>query len=139
MGTFTTGTCPDGVAFDGANIWVTNASSNTITKLLASDGHVLGTFPVAQQPMVVAFDGTNIWVVSYSTVTKLRASDGAILETFAVSQRPYAIAFDGANIWVGCLNNPAVTSCGRPTEPSWGRSTSLHRFTAWPLTEPTFG
>ena len=29
----------------GANIWVSNALSNNITELRASDGKVLGTFP----------------------------------------------------------------------------------------------
>jgi DNA-binding beta-propeller fold protein YncE len=35
VGTFTvaTGTGASGVAFDGANIWVTNGTSNTVTKL----------------------------------------------------------------------------------------------------------
>jgi len=35
-----------GVAFDGANIWVTNYGSNSVTKLRASDGSTLGTFTV---------------------------------------------------------------------------------------------
>jgi DNA-binding beta-propeller fold protein YncE len=32
LGTFSTGTNPVGVAFDGANIWVTNGGSNTVSK-----------------------------------------------------------------------------------------------------------
>jgi hypothetical protein len=31
------------LAFDGANIWVSNSYSNTVTKLGASDGVTLGT------------------------------------------------------------------------------------------------
>jgi hypothetical protein len=30
LGTFPTGSYPDGVAFDGANIWVVNAGSGTV-------------------------------------------------------------------------------------------------------------
>jgi DNA-binding beta-propeller fold protein YncE len=33
LGTFGVGMSPGGVAFDGANIWVTNISSNTVSKL----------------------------------------------------------------------------------------------------------
>ena len=33
LGTFAAGTSPFGVAFDGANIWVANAGSNTVSKL----------------------------------------------------------------------------------------------------------
>ena len=31
--TFAVGTAPNGVAFDGANIWVPNNGSNTVNKL----------------------------------------------------------------------------------------------------------
>src|SRR5438132_13317344 len=42
--TFTVGTEPIGVAFDGANMWVANVASNNVSKLRASDGKLLGTF-----------------------------------------------------------------------------------------------
>jgi hypothetical protein len=59
-----------GVAFDGANVWVTNAES--VTKLRASDGALLGTFNI-DAAGGVAFDRANVWVTSESsgTVTKL--------------------------------------------------------------------
>jgi DNA-binding beta-propeller fold protein YncE len=33
LGTFAVGAFPGGVAFDAANIWVTNEGSNTVSKL----------------------------------------------------------------------------------------------------------
>jgi DNA-binding beta-propeller fold protein YncE len=59
------------VAFDGANIWVANSSSNTVTKLRASDGACVGTctFAVGASPFGVAFDGANIWVANYGSNT----------------------------------------------------------------------
>jgi DNA-binding beta-propeller fold protein YncE len=33
LGTFTVGTGPSGVAFDGANVWVVNFNSGTVSKL----------------------------------------------------------------------------------------------------------
>jgi DNA-binding beta-propeller fold protein YncE len=44
VGVFDTGLSPDGITFDGANIWTANQDSNSVTKLRASDGAVLGTF-----------------------------------------------------------------------------------------------
>jgi hypothetical protein len=41
---------PSGLAFDGANMWVVNYSSNNVMKLAASDGTVLGTFDVGTNP-----------------------------------------------------------------------------------------
>ena len=94
--TFTTGSHANGVAFDGANVWVAN--SNTVTKLRAADGVILGTFDLGS-PWSLAFDGANIWVGQYyGGIVKLRASDGAILGTFDVGSA-LAMAFDGANIW----------------------------------------
>jgi sugar lactone lactonase YvrE len=105
--TFPVGNSPSGVAFDGANIWVTTSGTFTVTKLRASDGANLGSFPVGSGSNQVAFDGANIWVTNSgsSTVTKLRASDGACVGTctFTVGQFPIGVAFDGANIWVANL------------------------------------
>lgn len=68
---------PEGIAFDGANIWVTNPADNTVTKLFASTGANLGTFTVGASPAGVAFDGANIWVTNASgkSVTVLRWED----------------------------------------------------------------
>ena len=52
------------MAFDGANIWVTNGVGNNVTKLRASDGTNLGTFNVGNTPQGVVFDGANIWVAN---------------------------------------------------------------------------
>src|SRR5206468_10180779 len=55
---------PWGMAFDGANIWVTSVNTDTITKLHASDGTLLGTFPAGGQTIFAAFDGVYIWVTN---------------------------------------------------------------------------
>jgi hypothetical protein len=71
--TFPVESGPFGVAFDGANIWVTNGGSNSVTKLRASDGVHLGSFSVGNYPVGIAFDGANIWVTNTNsnTVNKL--------------------------------------------------------------------
>ena len=99
---YAVGRGPDGIAFDGANIWVANRRSDTLTKLRASDGTTLGTFATGAGPSRIAYDGANIWVTNFfdKSVTKLRASDGANVGTFPVGSGPYGVAFDGANIWV---------------------------------------
>ena len=47
---FPVGHTPTFLAFDGANIWATNFSDNTVTKLRTSDGGNLGTFAVRLGP-----------------------------------------------------------------------------------------
>ena len=99
--TYSVGTNPLTICFDGANVWVANYGSNGVTKLRASDGANLGTYP-AGSPADICFDGTNVWVTDYfsNTVTKLRASDGTNLGTYPTGSGPHPICFDGANIWV---------------------------------------
>lgn len=111
MSTFPVGTYPCGVAFDGANIWVANNGSGSVTKLRASDGTALGTYAVGFNPRGVIFDGTNIWVANTNSnsVTKLRASDGTVLGTYAVGWMPEWVAFDGTNIWVADYGSGKVT------------------------------
>jgi hypothetical protein len=106
-----------GIAYDGANLWVTASdittwtAGNTVFKLRASDGANLGAFGVGNGPHGVVFDGANIWVANSdnSTVTKLRAGDGGNLGTFPVGLDPAYLAFDGANIWVGNYGDGTVT------------------------------
>jgi hypothetical protein len=110
-GAFTVGANPTGVAFDGANIWIANSGSNTVTKLLAATGMAVGTYTVGSNPTGVAFDGANIWVANSAsdTVTKLLAASGAVVGTYAVGIVPIGIAFDGANIWVTNSGSNTVT------------------------------
>jgi hypothetical protein len=85
---YAVGTWPNGICFDGANIWVANFGDGTVTKLRASDGSPVGTYwvSVVSEPTRICFDGANIWVTNFGdgTVTKLRASDGSPVGTYAV-------------------------------------------------------
>jgi hypothetical protein len=103
---FAVGVSAEGIAFDGANIWVANSGDGTVTKLRASDGALQGTFTVGNTPRGVAFDGTNVWVANSGdgTVSKLKASDGSSQGTFAAVPGAWSLAFDGNSMWVGGLN-----------------------------------
>jgi hypothetical protein len=111
--TYSAGTGPWGLAFDGANIWVTNNGGNTLTKILASTGATVGTYAPAglDGPYGIAFDGTNIWVANNlsGNVIELLASTGATVGTYPVGSLPFGIAFDGTNIWVANSGSGNVT------------------------------
>jgi hypothetical protein len=70
---------PFGLAFDGANIWVT--TFDAVTKLRASDGANLGQFSVNARG--IAFDGSQMWVTGNGKVTKL-GGGGESLGVFSV-------------------------------------------------------
>jgi len=83
--TFAVGSGPLGLAFDGANLWVTNFESDNVTKLNAATGALVGTYAVGEFPQGIAFDGTNIWVANSGSdnVTKLNAATGAVVGNYA--------------------------------------------------------
>jgi DNA-binding beta-propeller fold protein YncE len=100
----TVGSLPRALTFDGANIWVANNGSNTITRYLATTGAAVGSaVTVGSQPIAIAFDGTNIWVANYgsNTIARYNAATGTIVGVaITVGSLPQALAFDGTNIWV---------------------------------------
>ncbi len=102
------GRSPQGVAFDGTNIWVTNQADARVSKIRASDGSVLGTFFLGgSNPLGIAFDGTNMWIadsgitgVAGTTFVTVLRSDGSIAQTLTVNESPQQLAFDGSRMWV---------------------------------------
>ena len=111
------GAQPTGMLFDGNYIWVSNNSSNSVTKLRPDDGRVLGTFSTGSYPVGLAFDGTNIWVANFgyngagNTATVLSARTGrpASFSPVPVGQGPRGLTFDGANIWAADSAGGTVT------------------------------
>jgi DNA-binding beta-propeller fold protein YncE len=80
---YAVGAGPEGLVFDGLNLWVANNQGGNVTKLLASTGATVGSYIVGTNPTGIAFDGTNIWVTNSGSddVTKLLASTGAMTGT----------------------------------------------------------
>jgi DNA-binding beta-propeller fold protein YncE len=74
LGTYVVGSGPNGLAFDGTNMWVVNTGDNSITKLSPA-GATLGTFAAGQAPHGgIAYDGTSMWFtdgIPSNSVTRL--------------------------------------------------------------------
>ncbi len=103
-GTYSAGSYPRAIAFDGSNIWVANLYNASVTKLNAGTGATIGTYSTYfNYPQAMAFDGANIWVIypngNPDYATKIRASDGAFLGYVYCGYYPYGICFDGTYIW----------------------------------------
>src|SRR5579862_9050065 len=99
--TFPVGSGPTGVAFDGANIWVTNESDGTATVLLASNGQKTSTISGIGSPYGLAFDGAYMWVADYAGAVDLYGASGQN-GAFGMGGNPLGLAFDGASMWVTC-------------------------------------
>jgi sugar lactone lactonase YvrE len=113
---------PDGIAFDGTHLWVTNYLTSTVTELNASNGSWVQTLRNGSYgfsgPIGIAFDGSHLWVANSSgdSLTEFNASDGSWVRTISNSTDsrygfnfPDGVAFDGTHLWVTDGNGAAVT------------------------------
>ncbi len=118
---------PIALAFDGANMWVTDLDDSRVTKIRASDGAILGNFgatidsngnpaSVVHNPLYIAFDGKRLWIANNSTNTvgRIRASDGALAGEFPVGAAPSGVAVGIGNggtgvVWVTNTGDGSVS------------------------------
>jgi hypothetical protein len=109
---YTTGfSDPEGMIYDGSNIWVTDFGDDTIKKL-NSNGSVVSTIVAGDRPSHPIFDGMNIWVPNGGsdsvTVVRVKDSQGNpltnpfVLATLTGNglDLPVSAAFDGERILV---------------------------------------
>ncbi len=115
LGLTTVGTNPRLVESDGADLWVANNGSGTVSRVRASDGKLLETWTGAVGAYgVVAAKGL-IFVTGETTPGKLYQIDptqtmGAVTTlTSALGNSPIGIAFDGARIWTANFDGGSVS------------------------------
>jgi hypothetical protein len=109
---------PGGVKSDGADLWVANYLSGTISRVRASDGQLLGTWTGATRAAQVLVARGRIFVTGNMSpgvlymidptqppgpVTVLSSSLGAF---------PQGIAFDGSRIWTANVGSNSVSIYG---------------------------
>jgi hypothetical protein len=138
-------TVPEGILYDGANIWVTDTNAGTLLKL-SSSGAVLQTVTVQATPRHPVYDGVNIWVpASNGRISVVRAATGAVLSTASDGSlgSGFQAAFDGQrvlvthddgstiSVWKATdLSEIGVVDPGQGSNPFGVASNGLHFFFA---------
>ena len=117
---------PGGLAFDGANIWIANFRSDSVSEFRASDGSLVNSYSGGSynfsQPAGLAFDGSHMWVANTNndSVTELNANDGSFVRNLSGGSyrfsRPESIIFAKVgelpgvgHIWVANYGNSSLT------------------------------
>jgi YVTN family beta-propeller protein len=92
-----------GLAFDGANVWVASAAGATKVLNGVKQG---ATAAAGLSPAGIEFDGTSVWVTNggTNTVSRFYVADGGLESTITIgisgTTTASGIAFDGTNVWV---------------------------------------
>jgi|GEM_PF-1250464 len=102
----TPGTSSRGLAWDGANLWCSDATNDRIYKLNSSGGVITSFASPGSTPTGMTWDGANLWNADATNdrIYKLSAT-GTTLTSFASpGGGPAGMAWDGANMWVSDYN-----------------------------------
>jgi hypothetical protein len=103
------GSHPQGIAFDGTNVWTANSGGSVSIISLPSFG-VTTVSTGFNAPAGILYDGAHIWVTDTGAGTLLKLDPaGAILQTVTVGAGPTFPVFDGANIWVPNSTGNSIT------------------------------
>jgi hypothetical protein len=95
----TVGNAPEGIAYDGSNLWTAN-TSGSVSRVSISGGTTTTFTTGFVNVRGMLFDGTSIWVTDNDNTLKKLDDDGDILQTVSVGLGPRYPVYDGANIWV---------------------------------------
>jgi hypothetical protein len=134
LGRTTVGDFPNLIASDGADLWVANFISGTVSRVRASDGKLLETWTGAGQAWGVLVAGGRVFITGQSSPAKLYMIDptqppgvvSTLVHDLGDSQTR-GLAFDGTYVWTG--NRNSVTR----VNPNSGAITNFGEGFGWPL------
>ena len=106
LGVTTVGTSPFGCEADGLDVWVTNISDASVSRVRAASGNFLGTWTGATNAREVLVAMGKVLVTGGNTPGKLYRIDptepAGVVTTVAsnLGIAPFGITFDGGRVWV---------------------------------------
>jgi DNA-binding beta-propeller fold protein YncE len=112
----TVGTSPRQVKSDGADLWVANDGSATVSRVRASDGRLLETWTGASSTAGVLLAMGSVFLTGVTSPGKLYKIDptqpaGTVATlTSGLGVSPLGIAFDGQRIWTANFGSPGSVS-----------------------------
>ncbi len=115
LGLTTVGSSPELVESDGADIWVANETSGTVSRVRASDGMLLGTWTGAASATGVLVAMGKILVTGFTSPGNLymidptRAAGAVTTVASNLGNTPRGIAFDGTHVWTGNYGGGSVS------------------------------
>ena len=104
------GPSPRGLAFDGTNLFCSDATNDRIYKLTTTGGTISSYVSPGSIPTGLAWDGTNLWNADLNNekIYKLDAT-GTVLSAFATpGQYPTGLAWHGSGFWLCDTDVPTL-------------------------------
>ena len=99
------GGAPEGLAYDGRHLWVSDPAESRIYKIDPETSQVVLTIPFDGDVAGTAWDGSHLWQVDNrsKTVSQIDPESGSIVVALACDPGPGRLAglcFDGEDLWL---------------------------------------
>ena len=103
------GSEPEGLAWDGAHLWVVDQAGGRVVEL-DPDGTVVDEFTTDDEPRLVTAGDSGIWVANYGGTSVSRIADGRVRTVrLTACSGPQGIAEVAGRVWVSCtLSGKAI-------------------------------
>ena len=121
------GSAPQGVKSDGADLWVANHVSNTVSQVQASNGKLLGTWTGATSAFTVLIARGHSSPGRLFVINPQQSPGAVTTLTNTLPDDPWGLTFDGFNIWTANTGNGAGTSISK-INPNTGAHTEFPGF-----------
>jgi YVTN family beta-propeller protein len=116
LGLTSVGTNPKLVESDGADLWVANFTSDTVSRVSADDGRLLETWTGATNAISVLVAMGKVFITgetnpgSLFRIDPAQAAGAVTTLSSSLGANPVGIAFDGQKIWTANLGAPGSVS-----------------------------
>jgi len=133
LGLTTVGTLPLLVKSDGADLWVANLITGTVSRVRASDGKLLETWTGASSATGVLVAMGRVFVTgqtfpgSLYMIDPTQAAGAVTTVVSSLGASPLEMAFDGSRIWTANQNGSVSIVTPGPTLP-WAVTTIMTGF-----------
>jgi streptogramin lyase len=101
------GASPQGLAYDGHNLWQGDLASDTIYKLDPQTGDIRGQFPAPGgtdgQPLGMGWDGQYLWIADSrgpETIWQVDTLGAVVHQIPAPGASPYGLTWGAGSVWV---------------------------------------
>ena len=103
------GSQPEGLAWDGAHLWVVDQAGGRVVELDAS-GTPVASYRTGDEPRLVAAGDGGVWVANYGATSVSRVAHGRVRTVRLVGcTGPQGVAEVAGRVWISCtLSGKAV-------------------------------
>jgi len=108
---------PEWMAGDDDGLWVTNATSDTVSTLDPDTGKLIGApIKVGRVPRGIAYSGDAVWVADSEDDDVDRIANGRVTATIRVGREPIGVAFGANAVWVANKLDNTVSRIALPQD-----------------------